>query len=165
MYDGRAEFRYLFSGVAQGGGGGLADAAGKIWALPDTAAGLIYGGIGYAAGWINYADGGQAAPPTVTLGFNAIEFLRDPLNVSAITLGNTINYGLSMGPYSPSPESPFHTVGMHELQHTYQSEILGPLFMPTAALSLGLGSAIDGNSHGPASFMERGPQQDPPQPW
>ncbi len=136
----------------------VADLIGEVWNGEHSGLALVYGGVGWVAGEIAGTD------PLIRFGNNAIEFLRNPLNVSAITLGNTINYG-PFDPNDPSPESPFHTVGQHELQHTYQGQTLGPFFLPSAALSLGLGSVVNGNSHGPASFMERGPQSDPPHPW
>ena len=82
----------------------------------------------------------------------------------AITLGNVEVYG-GLQPGDPSPESAFHTTAAHEEQHTYQGQILGPVYIPLAALSLAAGMIFNGNSHAPASFMEPGPQQDPPTPW
>jgi hypothetical protein len=104
--------------------------------------------------------------PDIIIGNNAIEFTNNPFaTLGAITIGNTITYGTSLPPDSQSPESALHTTGQHEFQHTLQGQALGPLYLPAAVLSLGSGLLLNGDSHGPASFMERGPQMDPPRPW
>jgi hypothetical protein len=56
------------------------------------------------------------------------------------------------------------TLADHEEQHTYQSEGLGPFYLPLAAISLAVGAIVDGDTHGPHSFMETGPQSTPPRP-
>ncbi|MBT1077307.1 hypothetical protein KJB29_18935 [Geobacter grbiciae] len=56
-------------------------------------------------------------------------------------------------------------VGQHESQHTIQGEQLGPLYLPSNILGLAAGQIINGNTHGPANWNERGPQPTPPSPW
>ena len=141
------------------------DLVGKVWNLPNTVIGLVYGGLGDLAGWIGYAFGWQADAPGIQFGSNGIQFTHNPFAYAgAITFGNVEIYG-GLQPGDPSPESPFHTTAQHEDQHTYQGQVVGPLYVPLAILSLAAGMLFNGDSHGPASFMERGPQQDPPIPW
>lgn len=143
----------------------VSDLVGKVWNLPNTIIGLVYGGPGDLAGWIGYAAGWWGEAPGIQLGNNGFQFTNNPFAYAgAITLGNMEIYG-GLQPGDPSPESAFHTTEMHEDQHTYQGQMLGPLYVPLAALGLGVGLIFNGNSHGPASFLERGPQQDPPTPW
>jgi RHS repeat-associated protein len=135
--------------------GPLRSAIGKIWNLPNSAVGIVLG------------VAGKLICPTsskVSIGNNAIQFENNPLMFSsgAITFGNVINYGKDLGPDSKSPESSDHTTGDHERQHTYQGEVLGPLYIPASALSLMTGSIVDGDSHGPHAFLESGPQANPP---
>ena len=82
-------FEYLFNDALYGfKTGSLLDIAGKIWALPNTIVGLIYGGVGYISGLI------MGTNPSITFGHNAIEFVDNPfvMKNAAITLGNTISY-------------------------------------------------------------------------
>lgn len=145
----------------------MADVAGKIWAAPSTAIGLLVGSLGYAAQWSLYETGLTDNAPQVRVRNNAIEFVHNVGGgVSAITFGNVELFGQS------NPDGPdwgnaalAHTTEDHEVQHTYQSELLGPLYLPAAALSLLLGTVIDGYSHGPHAFMEVGPQRDRPSKW
>jgi len=168
-----AAFSYLFNAAAHGdlstssgdGSGGALDVLGKLWNLPNTAIGLVYGSIGYAVGWGMYEAGWQALPPDVIIGNNAIEFTHNPFaSGGAITIGNVEVYG-GLQPDDPDPMNSSHSVGQHEMQHTYQGQVLGPLYLPAAAASLLWGTIVNGNSHGPASFMETGPQSSPPSPW
>jgi RHS repeat-associated protein len=135
--------------------GSVGNVAKKIWNAPNSVVGAIVGGAGLLCG---------GSKPT--LGNNAIQFPNNPLTSGgAITFGNVINYGPSLPPDSDSPESPGHTTGDHERQHTHQGELLGPLYIPAAGLSLICGKILDGDWHGRHSFMESGPQMDPPRPW
>jgi len=116
----------------------LVDAAGKVWASPNTAIGLAYG----AAGYIYGAATGQKV--IVSIGNNALQFEGNPLGLGgAITLGNTINYfGTEAKPNEPWPTYEANNgnwsgsvddtiiLGKHEQEHTYQYETLGPLFLP-----------------------------------
>jgi hypothetical protein len=162
-------FGYLFSGAVQAAANGqdslagLGDFAGKIWGLPNTAIGLAVGIPGYALSWGSYALGLQDDMPGLYFQHNAIEFTNNVAMFlgGAITLGNTEIFG-----YSQNAIYGDYNIGwQHEMQHTFQSQILGPLYLPTTGLSLGLGEIFNGDSHGPSSFMEVGPTSHPPRPW
>ncbi|MCA9472539.1 MAG: hypothetical protein MRJ96_16955 [Nitrospirales bacterium] len=102
-------------------GADLLDAAGKVWNLPNTAVGLVWGGIGVLGG------------AGVSIGNNAIQFTNHPLGVNAVTLGNTISYTQGSGPgdYDFLYDSKVRlNIGLHEQAHTYQSQVYGPLFLP-----------------------------------
>jgi RHS repeat-associated protein len=132
-------------------GQGVADAVGKLWNLPNTILGLGWGGVGLIGG------------AKATLGNNAIQFENHPfMPLGAITIGNTIHYPRGFGPKYPLHNGP---LGMHERQHTYQGQMLGPLYLPSNALGLSLGAMRNGNTHGPSNWNERGPQSAPPRPW
>ena len=145
----------------------FSDFVGKVWSLPNSIIGFAYGGAGYLAEEIGYALGVQGfRQPNAYFDGNALRFTNNIGAWSgAITFGNVEIFGASLPPGSQSPESFWHTTGQHEDQHTYQSQILGPLYLPAAGLSLLAGKVINGDAHGRASFMERGPQQNPPRPW
>ena len=97
---------------------------------------------------------------------NAIQFEGNLIMFAgAIAFGNVIDYGSVLPANSDSPESRYHTTGEHERQHPYQGQVLGPLYIPAAALSLLSGVAIDFDSHGRHAFVGRGPQSDPPRPF
>ncbi len=136
------------------------DIYGKIWTSPNTAIGLAYGGAGLLYGLATGQDVG------VSIGNNAIQFEGNPLGQdgAALTLGNTINYFGSANPDSGKTfdsNEEYYTyqakqnyissngnyrftdsdkiiLGSHEIQHTYQAQILGPLFLPTYFLSGGI---------------------------
>lgn len=93
---------------------------------------------------------------------NAIEFPNHSFTKTGVTLGNTIHYAdgyNSGGAYSPE------VIGDHERQHTYQGELLGPLYLPSNILGLSAGQLLNGSTHGPANWNEQGPQSAPPRPW
>ena len=134
-----SSFAYLFSSagtsVAQGGLSGLGraalDVAGKIWALPNTI-------IGFAAGMAGIPFGGDWP----TIGNNAIQFLNYPWGHDAITLGNVqiyVDYGPKANLQLYDSLVPLN-VGLHEEAHTYQSQVLGPLFFPVYGASGGISS-------------------------
>ncbi|HSM91827.1 MAG TPA: RHS repeat-associated core domain-containing protein [Anaeromyxobacteraceae bacterium] len=79
---------------------------------------------------------------------------------SAITLGSAVVYANS--PLETSESGV--TTRAHEQQHVTQSQYLGPLYLPLAGTSLLTGYIFDGDTHGPHSFMESGPQSNPPRP-
>ena len=59
---------------------------------------------------------------------------------ATLTLGNAISYNKEKPPWAPDAYGdPSVTYGRHEEAHTYQSQVLGPLFIPTY-LSNGLPS-------------------------
>jgi hypothetical protein len=136
------------------------DLIGKLWSAPNTAIGLAYGGIGYGLGKL------MGKHPRIQAGRNAVEFVNNPLGgMGAITLGNTTTY--SGDPYDP--QDPWlegnHTIPQHEEQHTYQGELLGPLYLPSNLAGGLTGLIRDGNWHGPSNWNESGPAMDPPRPW
>jgi hypothetical protein len=115
----------------------LADFLGKLWASPNTVAGLLLGGLSMAAG---------ARPQ---LAHNAVVFNRAPLVKRAFTLGNVIvNPGRDLGGMCPTYASAaayrnardpralqFVSLGAHEEAHTLQYQLLGPFFLPLYALT------------------------------
>ena len=110
------------------------DVVGKIWNLPNTVLGLAYGGAGHVAGWFMGTD------PQIQFGHNGIEFLNNPFIISdrALTLGNVMMYGVDVGPMSPEAYGdPLVPYGLHEEAHTYQSQVLGPAFIPAYMLNGG----------------------------
>ena len=114
------------------------DVVGKIWNLPNTALGLVAGGAGYAVGKIGYALGWYSHNPQIQFGHNGIEFLNNPFIAEdgALTLGNAISYSKEKPPSAPDAYGdPSVTYGRHEEAHTYQSQVLGPLFIPTYLLT------------------------------
>jgi hypothetical protein len=178
---GRATSTATGAGAGVSPGGGFGNVAGKLWNLPNTAVGLAYGLVGGVIDrtlWLatlGYLDLGFS----ISIGNNAIQFQNHPLQQlfggGAITLGNTISYGGL--PTDPAPTSvAFATVpiGQHEIQHTFQGQVLGPLYLPanilggTASL---LGTPFTGLGpagspwHGPLNFMEGGPLSVPPRRW
>ncbi len=86
-------------------------------------------------------------------------------NGTALTLGQAQIYcGSSSDPVNPrDPNS--STLAEHELQHTIQSSLLGPFFLP----AYGLGALITflggNNPLGPSNPLEGGPYDDPPTPF
>lgn len=144
----------------------LLDLAGKVWNLPNTLLGLVYGVIGHGAGWV------RGIQPRISVGNNAIQFHNNGLMLTAMALGNVIIYGPSRSPgtsnvpFLDSP--PGHTVGREEFRHTQQGQILGPLYLPAhfigGVVSLcrsphpGLKCKVDAWHRN--NFMESGPMRD-----
>jgi len=142
------------------GYGGLNPLFGKIWNAPNTAIGLVWGGLGIPFG----------AKPS--FGNNSLQFENHPFMWGGdITLGNVICYRKGMGSKDPLfPGSPYN-YGDHERQHTKQGEQLGPLFFPAYGI-FGVNSLLHGNDFfGPGNRMEYGPYlpetqpHTPPRPW
>ena len=100
--------------------------------------------------------------PKASFGHNAIQFENHPLMAEAITMGNSISYARGFGPGFPLPEG---SVGSHELQHTYQGQVLGPLYFPSHIIFGSAGLLFNQSWHGPANILETGPQSTPPTPW
>lgn len=115
----------------------IADGLGKIWTLPNTIAGLL---IGLAA----LALGARAELSNNAVVFNRVKFLR-----RAFTLGNVIfNPRATFAGHCPTYHSVAHfrrcgdasvleyvELARHEEAHTYQYQLLGPLFLPAYALT------------------------------
>lgn len=136
---------------------GARDLIGKVWNLPNTVIGVTVGLVGFSVGRIMGTD------PEISIGNNGIQFTNNPLAFAgAITLGNAIVYGPGFGPDFQLPNG---TVGDHERQHTYQGQILGPLYLPSNILGISAGLLFNGDAHGPANWNEVGPQANPPRPW
>ncbi|MCZ6804228.1 MAG: SpvB/TcaC N-terminal domain-containing protein [Proteobacteria bacterium] len=101
------------------------DVVGKIWNLPNTVIGLVYGGVGHVVGEVGQFFDLWSAEPTIGFGNNAIEFTGNPFGGGgALTLGNTITWGVEKG------GSFYNLVSDHERFHTIQGQILGPLYLP-----------------------------------
>ena len=132
------------------------DAIGKAWNSPNTAIGLAWGAIGFTAELVSASFSGRW-DFGVSFGHNSIQFTGHNLAVSAQALGNTTHYSTQ---YLPSAYSRAegHTIGQHEMMHTYQGQQLGILYIPAVAISYGLSLIMNGNTHGQYSFIERGPQ-------
>src|SRR5262249_2359875 len=114
------------------GYGGLNPLFGKIWNAPNTAIGLVVGGLGIPFG----------AKPH--FGNNALQFENHPFMFGGdITFGNVICYRKDMPPKREDPENPPNTFGDHERAHTKQGEQLGPFFFP-AYIIFGLNSLLHG---------------------
>ncbi|MFA5688234.1 MAG: DUF6531 domain-containing protein [Kiritimatiellales bacterium] len=110
------------------------DIVGKTWTSPNTAIGLLWGGIGYAVGLLPGVN-----MPTISFENNAIQFKNHPLMFGAITFGNSISYASDFGPDSFSAAYGRWTqTGLHEMGHTYQYQLLGPLFLPIYLFSGGV---------------------------
>jgi RHS repeat-associated protein len=127
-------------------------AVGKLWNVPNTVLGLLWGATGMLFG----ARAG--------VGDNAIQFTDHPfMGDAAVTLGNTVSYGSGFGPETlVLGDVP---VGVHEFQHTLQGQLLGPLYLPSNVLG-GVAAVIrNGYWHGSFNWNEVGPQSNPPRPW
>ena len=103
------------------------DIVGKIWTLPNTLIGILYGILGHIVGRL------QGTNPVISIGNNAIQFQGSPITRknTALALGNTIHYSMQshpdqMGAYG----DPEVNIGQHEAAHTYQYQVLGILFLP-----------------------------------
>ncbi|WP_153046166.1 hypothetical protein [Rhizorhabdus dicambivorans] len=113
--------------------GGLAetvvDMAGKVWNSPNTAIGLAAALPSYVAGKVMGTD------PKFRFGNNALQLLNSPLNIDgrAYTVGNIQIYAPGYGPERDNPDSYTGQQvnnGLHEEGHTYQGQVLGPLYIP-----------------------------------
>ena len=130
---------------------GANEAAKKCWNSVNTVIGLFWGGI-------SLPFGGD-----VSFDNNAIQFENHPfMPFGAITIGNTISYPPGFGPNFQLPNGT--TVAQHELQHTYQGEILGPLYLPAHIIAGGFSLITTGTWHN-NNVLERGPSSNPPEPF
>ena len=153
-------------------GGAVLDFLGKVWNLPNDAIGLVFGGLGYVVGWAAYELGASWQPnaPTIGFGGNALQFGNNPLVAAgiAITFGNVESF--AKDPDGGNSTQQQVDVGVaayqHEDQHTYQGQVLGPLYVPSYIIG-GVLSLISGggNPFGAGNWMEAGPWMNPPQPW
>ena len=125
------------------------DVVGKVWALPYTALGLIYGLLWYLPSKLS------GAQPQILFGHNAIQFIgsRGVLNRTALTLGNVILYGVDAQPECGGACGDSKAIlGKHEQAHTHQYQVLGILFIPVYFLMGG----YKGSNRNP---LERSAQQ------
>jgi hypothetical protein len=126
----------VHGGPVHGLGATLADLAGKLWASPYSALGLLAAAAGYAAGKV------MGAHPTFQRGNNAIQMIGFPFGRGALTLGNVQLYGGDSTPktigrhYAPGLKD--IPLGDHEEAHTHQYQVLGPSFLLFYALYGGL---------------------------
>lgn len=137
-------FRRLGEGLGSVALGGL-DIASKVWGGVNTAVGLAWGGLGWALGG-----------DRPILAHNAVVFKNNPLMWAGggITLGNTISAGQGFNDWG------------HEGVHTYQSQVLGPFYLP-ANIGLMSVSAVTSwipglgggptRAHGRLNFLEKNP--------
>ena len=98
--------------------------------------GTAYGALGYVAGLLERTD------PRIDFRHNGIESINNPLvrEGTAVTLGNAISYGRDAGPDTWGSYGDRNVkIGPHEEGHTYQSQVLGPLFVPAWLLGGGPG--------------------------
>ena len=110
----------------------MLDLAGKLWTSPNTLVGLTLGVAGLPFG------------ARIAIGHNAIQFLDYPWGGGALALGNAILYG---GGLMPSDRLHLYDsaepllLGRHEEAHTYQAQLLGPLFVPVYLLCGGVNAS------------------------
>jgi hypothetical protein len=154
-------FSYEFRGIAQQSYyNSRGSVLGTLWGLPNTALGLIIGTVGYGLSYLAYELDLTQNAPGITFGHNGIMFTNNILTFAPKGYENGITFGNVMIVSDTGAGT-----GEHEEQHTYQSEALGPAYLPANALSMITGVLTSGSVHGPAAFMEIGPQRNPPQPW
>jgi hypothetical protein len=104
----------------------IADSLGKLWASPITLLGLVYGLSAHVASVM------LGVQSSIRFGNNAIQFINCPgvLKSRAITLGNVILYGSDAEPWRYGAYGDVSVnLGRHEQAHTYQYQLLGPLFV------------------------------------
>ncbi|HEX8470817.1 MAG TPA: hypothetical protein VF633_06870 [Brevundimonas sp.] len=155
-FDGHFGYQGGDGGLSFGGfGSAVGEAAGYAWAAPNTAIGLVIGGLGWA---YDHTFGDHVSGVEITNGviqFTDNPFLSSPgdFNDGAITFGHVQIYGDNTAS------------AVHEMQHTYQYEQWGPFFLPAYVLS-GFGAMIQGGSFiGSGNFFESGPYSNPPTPY
>ncbi|WP_165742098.1 type VI secretion system Vgr family protein, partial [Candidatus Thiosymbion oneisti] len=105
----------------EGGGffGAVLGILGRIWALPNTLIGFVYGGVGMLFG----------ATPVGDSQAGILRFIDMPswMMPSAMSLGHVHLFG---------PDCYTQSVRTEELLHTQQAEVLGPFSLPLHAISM-----------------------------
>lgn len=150
------------SGQAGGFFSVVRNVAGRIWALPNTLIGLAYGGIGMLFG----------ATPEWDSQNGILRFINMPkwMMPSAMSLGHVHVFSPGMykgenGNLTLNGTGTGTTVAEEELLHTRQAEVLGPLYLPLHAISMGISILTGGGTHD-NNLLERGPQHGTgPWPW
>ena len=120
----------------------------KLWALSTTLIGLFIGFAGFGI-----------APRKIKLrlAHNAICFYNHPFmrgRAIALTLGNVILFQKDNDFFMGT------NIAEHEKQHTFQAEILGPLYIPLHAFYF-----LKYCKKPWKNPLERGPYSNPPRPW
>jgi RHS repeat-associated protein len=175
----------LYGGGAGGsstGGfqGTVIDVLSKVWNSPNTAIGVAYGLLGAAIDAIVYVLtlGKVNLGFSISLANNAIQFANHPLQQlfgGDVTIGNTISYdGVPADPVPTSNPLIDIQASQHEIQHTYQGQVLGPLYLPAHISGMSTGALATpftglytglGIADAPMNFMEAGPVSIVPHPW
>lgn len=132
----------------------------RVWAAPNSCVGLVYGGLGMPFGAVPIWDG-QAG---------ILNFIDMPgwLMRTAMSLGHVHVYG--HGCYRhPDGSCVLNRFGIavitEEALHTRQAEILGPLYLPLHAISMGVSYLSGGGTHD-NNLLEQGPERGVgPWPW
>lgn len=124
-----------------GFGEAFGDAAGTLWAFPNTVIGAVIGFAGYGIDHI-FGDGDASITFNGHLLFGNNPFVTGN---AAITFGDTQIYGAGG-----------ESLRLHENGHSEQNEIFGPFFFPAYVLG-GIFSAINGDN----PFREGNPFESP----
>jgi RHS repeat-associated protein len=140
---------------------GIGNLIGGLWDLPNNIVGGVLAGLGQASG-------GKSAPHN-----GIIETTGVPWMQGGLTVGNYTIYGPPSGPndqgFGPTTPLDNGPARDHEHQHSCQSQMLGPFYLPANVLGglLGILSNPFGPDpwHGPGNFMENGPESNPPRPF
>jgi RHS repeat-associated protein len=141
-----------------GGFANLLQPLGYVWNLPNTAIGLLWGGLGIPFG-----------ASVTNNGNNAIQFINDPLMIGGnITIGNVQCYNPKIGPNVRDVwwyTNGVVTFGDHENAHVPQEEVLGPLFFPAYGVGGIIAVLRGGNFFMDLNPFEAGPYSTPPSSW
>jgi len=133
----------------------IGDIIGKIWALPNTIIGFGLAVLtgAHFEGFLNNAAV-----------FTGSDFVAG--FAQAITFGNVQIYGTNSYPsdYGSSPYTPGFSMytGFHEEGHTYQSQFLGPLFLPFYGIGQLFGGSVNPFETGADNYANT--HQPPPPP-
>ncbi|MCS7045186.1 MAG: hypothetical protein NZO58_02400 [Gemmataceae bacterium] len=145
-----------------GGEGSAGQWVGQGWNGINTTIGWGWVGIGWI---VDVVTGTNAM--TVSLGNNAIQVQKHPWMYSfgAMTMGQVVVYGSNFGPNVLQVQGDnLVPVGLHEEQHTYQGQILGPLYFPLHGCCGVLSLIFTADWH-KGNPLEWGPMDNPPRPW
>jgi hypothetical protein len=135
----------------------LENTLGRLWALPNTAVGLVYGLVSLPFGAkISFADG-------------VMRFTKLPkwLMPSAMSLGDVNVFGVNSPPDGDNNVGIGITTGQEEAIHSRQARVLGPLYFP-AHIAAGIRSVLTPIDRARFSwpdawhrnnFLETGPMQ------